>query len=221
MAYSAFSIKWHCSHLLLISTHKTGFLCAERWRRWVLAGQGVRKQPSEWWTFRRHKSQTLTTVAGSREYGIVLQTLLGLRCFWISCPPPVFPLVLLLCAVLLFFMISSLLKDTCCESLVLAWGEWLTEWKTAFDVVRLDFISLSHKFDMKSVLSGWNHMDIGGQCQTGWWCFFVMHFLIKLHLLIYMIIFSYFIEQWRKSLSQEQSSSLYVRSCALVSVPKL
>lgn len=94
------------------------------------------------------------TVAGSREYGIVLQTLLGLICFWISCPPPVFPLVLLLCAVLLFFMISSLLKDTCCESLVLAWGEWLTEWKMAFDVVRLDFISLSHKFDMKSVLGG-------------------------------------------------------------------
>ncbi len=82
---------------------------------------------------------------------------------------PFFPLVLLLCAVLLFFMISSLLKDTCCESLVLAWGEWLTEWKMAFDVVWLDFITLSHKFDMKSVPSGWSHMDIGGQCQLGWW----------------------------------------------------
>lgn len=140
MAYSAFSIKWHCSHLLFISTHKTGFLCAERWRRRVLAGRGVRKQPSEWWTFRRRKSQTLTTVAGSQEYGIVLQTLLGLRCFWISCPPPIFPLVLLLLALLLFFMISSLLKDTCCESLVLARGEWLTKQKSAFDVVRLDFI---------------------------------------------------------------------------------
>lgn len=35
MACSAFSIKWHCSHLQLIPTHKTGFSCAERWRQWV------------------------------------------------------------------------------------------------------------------------------------------------------------------------------------------
>jgi len=93
------------------------------------------------------------TVAGSQEYAIVLQTLLGLRCFWILCPPPVFPLVLLLYTLLLFFMISRLLKDTCCESLVLAWGEWLTEWKTAFDVqVVFFFISLSHRADKNSGL---------------------------------------------------------------------
>lgn len=112
-------------------------------------GEGYGNSPSEWRSFRRRKLQTLTTVAGSQEYAIVLQTLLGLRCFWISYPPPVFPLVLLLYALLLFFMISSLLKDTCCEFLVLAWGEWLTEWQGSFDVVWWIFKSLSHRFDIK------------------------------------------------------------------------
>lgn len=107
-------------------------------------GEGYGNSLSEWLSFRRRKLQTLTTVARSREYGVVLQTLLGPQMFWDFASSSRFlPLVLLLCALLLFFMICSMLKDTCCESLVLAWG--LTEWKTAFDVVWRNLISVSCK----------------------------------------------------------------------------